>query len=74
MEVVEVVWLRVARRRKFTTCRGKFGRPKIPHRKGLVLYWFPASQDELKKSSLRASRTLSLYAGQCISMELADTK
>ncbi len=48
--------------------------PKDPAPKGLVLYWFPASQDELKKSSLRASRTLSLYAGQCISMELADTK
>jgi len=40
--------------------------------KGLVLYWFPASTEELKKSSLRMSRTLSLYASQCISMELAD--
>ena len=45
---------------------------KTPPAKGLVLYWFPASKDELKKSSLRASRTLSLYASQCISMELAD--
>jgi tetratricopeptide (TPR) repeat protein len=43
-----------------------------PAREGLVLYWFPASNDELKKSSLRASRVLSLYAGQCVSMELAD--
>lgn len=46
--------------------------PKDPPAKGLVLYWFPASMDELKRSSLRLSRTLSLYASQCISMELAD--
>jgi tetratricopeptide (TPR) repeat protein len=39
---------------------------------GLVLYWFPASNEEVQKSSLRASRVLSLYASQCISMELAD--
>src|SRR4030095_2784654 len=41
---------------------------------GLVLYWFPASKEELQRSSLRNSRTLSLYASQCISMELADTR
>jgi tetratricopeptide (TPR) repeat protein len=41
---------------------------------GLVLYWFPASKDEIQKSSLRASRVLSLYAGQCIAMELADQR
>lgn len=45
---------------------------KTPPAKGLVLYWFPASKEELQKSSLRASRTLSLYASQCVSMELAD--
>jgi tetratricopeptide (TPR) repeat protein len=45
---------------------------KTPPAKGLVVYWFPASSEELKKSSLRASRTLSLYASQCVSMELAD--
>src|SRR5437868_13519954 len=39
---------------------------------GLVLYWFPATTEEVQKSSLRASRTLSLYASQCVSMELAD--
>src|ERR1043165_4967447 len=39
---------------------------------GLVLYWFPRSSDEIKASSLRASRVLSLYASQCVSMELAD--
>jgi tetratricopeptide (TPR) repeat protein len=41
---------------------------------GLVLYWFPASQDEVKNSSLRESRSLSLYAGQCVAMELADAR
>src|SRR5437763_3360925 len=39
---------------------------------GLVVYWFPASQEELQKSSLRNSRTLSLYASQCITMDVAD--
>jgi len=41
---------------------------------GLVLYWFPASKEEIQRSSLRASRVLSLYAGQCIAMELADQR
>jgi len=39
---------------------------------GLVLYWFPRSAEEIKASSLRQSRVLSLYASQCVSMELAD--
>jgi tetratricopeptide (TPR) repeat protein len=39
---------------------------------GLVLYWFPATNDELQKSSLRQSRALTLYAAQCVSMELGD--
>ncbi len=39
---------------------------------GLVLYWFPSSEEELKKSSLRVSRPLSLYASQCVAMEVAD--
>ncbi|HEV2828300.1 MAG TPA: tetratricopeptide repeat protein [Pyrinomonadaceae bacterium] len=47
---------------------------KTPPAKGLVVYWFPASAEELKKSSLRMSRTLSLYASQCVSMELADAR
>src|SRR5215210_4469179 len=50
----------------------KIREPKDPPAAGLVLYWFPASKDELKKSSLRESRPLSLYASQCVSMELAD--
>jgi tetratricopeptide (TPR) repeat protein len=39
---------------------------------GLVLYWFPSSVEEIKKSSLRTSRVLSLYASECISMEIVD--
>jgi tetratricopeptide (TPR) repeat protein len=41
---------------------------------GLVVYWFPASKEEIQKSSLRMSRTLSLYASQCVAMELADSR
>src|SRR5262249_12237856 len=36
--------------------------------KGLVLYWFPASKNEVDKSSLRRSRILTLYAAQCVTM------
>jgi len=43
-----------------------------PVKSGLILYWFPASKEELAKSPLRESRDLSLYAAQCVSMELAD--
>jgi len=43
-----------------------------PVAEGLILYWFPASKEELAKSSLKESRDLSLYASQCISMQLAD--
>ena len=42
--------------------------------KGLVLYWFPASNDEIKNSSLLASRILTLYSSQCVSMTVADSK
>jgi tetratricopeptide (TPR) repeat protein len=42
--------------------------------KGLILYWFPASNDEVKKSSLLASRILTLYSAQCVTMTVADAK
>src|SRR5829696_2764926 len=42
--------------------------------KGLVVYWFPATTNELNKSSLRASRILTLYASQCVAMTVADAK
>jgi len=45
-----------------------------PVTEGLILYWFPASKEELQKSSLRESRALSLYASQCVSMHLADAQ
>jgi len=41
---------------------------------GLAVYWFPASQIELEKSSLRNSRTLTLYSQQCVLMGVADVK
>jgi tetratricopeptide (TPR) repeat protein len=43
-----------------------------PPAMGLVLYWFPLSPEEMKKSSMLESRLLSLYASQCVSMEIAD--
>lgn len=41
---------------------------------GLVVYWFPLSQNEFEKSSLRNSRALSLYATQCVTMGVADSQ
>ena len=52
----------------------KIRKANDPAPAGLVVYWFPASKEELQKSSLRMSRTLSLYASQCVSMELADSR
>jgi tetratricopeptide (TPR) repeat protein len=43
--------------------------PKISS--GMILYWFPSSQEELAKSSLRNSQTLSHYAVQCVSMQVS---
>jgi tetratricopeptide (TPR) repeat protein len=48
-----------------------FGKDPLPSR-GLVLYWFPASVEEFKLSSLRTSRDLTLYSAQCVAMEVAD--
>ncbi len=45
-----------------------------PVKAGLVLYWFPASDKEIKASPLRESRNLTLYAGQCVTMELGDAE
>jgi tetratricopeptide (TPR) repeat protein len=39
---------------------------------GLVVYWFPSSAQEFQRSSLRNSRTLSLYATECVTMGVAD--
>ena len=40
--------------------------------KGLVLYWFPASNDEARKSPMHTSRILTLYSAQCVTMRVAD--
>jgi len=42
-----------------------------PPAKGLVLYWFPASTEEAKKSPMQSSRILTLYSGQCVNMSVA---
>ena len=42
--------------------------------KGLVLYWFPANNAEVEKSTLRNSRILTLYSAQCVTMTVADAK
>jgi tetratricopeptide (TPR) repeat protein len=51
-------------------------RPRVPEAppatEALVIYWFPSSVEEFKKSSLRNSRILSLYATECVAMEVAD--
>jgi tetratricopeptide (TPR) repeat protein len=39
---------------------------------GLVVYWLPSSVDEARRSSLLFSRVLSVYAAQCVSMEIVD--
>lgn len=45
-----------------------------PVNSGLLLYWFPSSQVELDKSSLLYSRTLSLYATQCVSLMIVGAQ
>ena len=53
----------------------KVADPKtLPPSGGLTLYWFPSSVDEFKNSSLRYSRSLSLYASQCVTMTVSDTQ
>ena len=43
--------------------------------KGLVLYWFPASNAEVQRSPMKTSRILTLYAAQCVTMTVvADAK
>jgi tetratricopeptide (TPR) repeat protein len=44
-----------------------------PRAGGLGVYWVPASQEEINKSSLRNSRLLTAYAAQCMQMGAVDT-
>jgi tetratricopeptide (TPR) repeat protein len=50
----------------------KLVKPAETPKEGLLVYWFPASQKELEASSLRESRTLSMYATQCVTMGIVD--
>ena len=50
----------------------KMWEAKATPSKGLVLYWFPANNDEIKKSPMKGSRLLTLYSSQCVAMSLAD--
>jgi tetratricopeptide (TPR) repeat protein len=43
-------------------------------KEGLALYWLPSSQQELERSSLRYSQTLSSYASQCITLGILDQR
>jgi tetratricopeptide (TPR) repeat protein len=45
---------------------------EAPTAGGLVIYWFPSSAAEFQNSSLRNSRSLSMYATQCVTMGVAD--
>ncbi len=45
-----------------------------PVTSGLILYWFPASKEELQKSPLLESRDLSLYAKDCVTLQLNDMR
>ena len=40
--------------------------------KGLILFWFPASNNEVNKSPMRNSRILTLYSSQCVTMRVGD--
>lgn len=41
-------------------------------KEGLIVYWFPGSVDEIRRSGMMTSRMLSIYASQCVTMSLAD--
>jgi hypothetical protein len=41
-----------------------------PEPSPLVLYWVPASRDELRRSELLASDELTLYSSQCVTMRV----
>lgn len=41
-----------------------------PVRSSLVLYWLPGSRDEIRHSDLLVSRSLAVYAMQCVGMQV----
>jgi tetratricopeptide (TPR) repeat protein len=50
----------------------KLIKPEEPPKEGLVVYWFPTGDKEFQNSSLRESRTLSVYSQQCVTMGVVD--
>ena len=41
-------------------------------KEGLIVYWFPGNVDEFRRSGMRTSRILTIYASQCVTMSVAD--
>jgi tetratricopeptide (TPR) repeat protein len=41
-----------------------------PAKGALILYWIPATRDEIRRSELLASRPLTMYAAQCVGMQV----
>jgi tetratricopeptide (TPR) repeat protein len=52
----------------------KLIKPEEAPKEGLVVYWFPTGDKEVQLSSLRESRTLQLYAQQCVTMGIVDAR
>src|SRR2546423_209751 len=50
----------------------KLIKPEDTIKEGLVVYWFPSSLEEFQRSSLRVSRSLTVYSAQCVTMGVAD--
>lgn len=41
-----------------------------PARGDIILYWLPASRDDMRHSPLLTSRPLAIYASQCVGMQV----
>src|SRR5216684_3007624 len=41
-----------------------------PVKGNLILYWLPATREEIKRSELLTSRQLSIFATQCVGMQV----
>lgn len=41
-----------------------------PAKGALILYWLPATREEIRRSELLASRPLTMYASQCVGMQV----
>src|SRR5512146_2091417 len=52
----------------------KLIKPGDAVKEGLIVYWFPMSDMEFQKSSLRESRILQLYSEQCVTMGVVDAR